>query len=106
MIELAHLTVAQKAGTRDRRQPASAGCGLGRRNAGLGTGRADRRGIRPALTGFEDAEIEALLTGAVAVAMMNPSPKPTSLTRRRRALEAPVVSVSRPGDLWQLARIA
>ena len=54
------------------------------------------------LTGFEDAEIEALLTSAVAVADDESESKADEPDASDDVPEAPVVAVSRPGDIWAI----
>ena len=55
-----------------------------------------------ALTGFEDAEIEALLTGAVAVADDESESEADESDAADDVPEVPVMAVSRPGDVWAI----
>jgi hypothetical protein len=105
VIELAHLTPRRKRAYCHRRQPAGAGRRLGRGNAGAGTGRAVRSGIRPGADRLRGCiEIEAC---SLTSALEDESAEDEEERCRRADAtddvpDAPVVPVSRPGDVWAI----
>ena len=102
VIELAHLSVAQKRALviADNRLALDAGWD----DAMLALELADlsEAGYDLALTGFEDAEIEALLTGEVTGPDADPVPEAEEPDTAEDVPDVPVMAVSRAGDVWAI----
>jgi len=102
VIELAHLTVAQKRALVIADNRLALDAGWDEEMLALELAELSDVGYDLALTGFDDAEIEALLTGEVS----DEDSVPASATEEPDAAddvpEAPVVAVSRTGDVWAI----
>ena len=101
-VRLGHLTDTQRRAyiLADNRLALSAGWDEAMLALELSALRID--GFDLELTGFEDAEIEALLTSAVAVPDDESESEADEPDAADDVPEAPVVAVSRPGDVWAI----
>lgn len=102
VIELAHLTVAQKRALVIADNRLALDAGWDEEMLALELADLSEAGYDLALTGFEDAEIEALLTGGVTDADADAEPDTEEPDAADDVPEAPVVGVSRPGDVWAI----
>lgn len=104
VIELAHLTVAQKRALVLADNRLALDAGWDEEMLALELAELSEAGYDLALTGFEGAEIEALLTGDVTDADTDAEPDTEEPDAADDVPEAPAVAVSRPGDVWQLGQ--
>lgn len=102
VIELAHLTVAQKRALVIADNRLALDAGWDEEMLALELAELSDAGYDLALTGFEEAEIEALLTGAVAVADDESESEADESDAADDVPEVPVMAVSRPGDVWAI----
>ena len=102
VIELAHLTVAQKRALVIADNRLALDAGWDEEMLALELAELSDVGYDLALTGFEDTEIEALLTGEVPDAEAAPDSDAEEPDSADDVPEAPVVAVSRPGDVWAI----
>lgn len=104
VIELAHLSPAQKRAYVITDNRLALDAGWDEEMLALELAELSEAGYDLALTGFEDAEIEALLTGAVASDDGDAAQEADAQDAADDVPETPVVPVSRPGDVWLLGR--
>ena len=102
VIELAHLTVAQKRALVIADNRLALDAGWDEEMLALELAELSDAGYDLALTGFEEAEIEALLTSAVAVADDESESDADEPDAADDVPEVPVMAVSRPGDVWAI----
>ena len=102
VIELAHLTVAQKRALVIADNRLALDAGWDEEMLALELADLSEAGYDLALTGFEDAEIEALLTGDMTDADADAEPDADEPDAADDVPDAPVVAVSRPGDVWAI----
>lgn len=103
VIELAHLSVAQKRALVIADNRLALDAGWDEEMLALELADLSEAGYDLALTGFEDAEIEALLAGDVLDADPDTETEPDDEPDAADEVpEAPVVAVSRPGDVWAI----
>ncbi len=106
VIELAHLTVAQKRALVIADNRLALDAGWDEEMLALELADLSEAGYDLALTGFEDAEIEALLAGDVLDTEPDAEvePEPDEPDAADDVPDAPVVAVSRPGDVWAIGQ--
>lgn len=106
VIELAHLTVAQKRALVIADNRLALDAGWDEEMLALELADLSEAGYDLALTGFEDAEIEALLAGDVLDTEPDAEaePDPDEPDAADDVPDAPVVAVSRPGDVWAIGQ--
>ncbi len=106
VIELAHLSVAQKRALVIADNRLALDAGWDEEMLALELADLSEAGYDLALTGFEDAEIEALLAGDVLDADPDTEAEPDAdePDAADDVPDAPVVAVSRPGDVWAIGQ--
>ena len=103
VIELAHLTVAQKRALVIADNRLALDAGWDEEMLALELAELLDAGCDIALTGFEHFEIDALLADAAATEDSEPQDTEDDESDASDDVpEAPVVPVSRPGDVWQI----
>ena len=102
VIELAHLTVAQKRALVIADNRLALDAGWDEEMLALELAELSDVGYDLALTGFDDAEIEALLTGEVSDEDSVPASDTEEPDAADDVPDAPVVAVSRIGDVWAI----
>ena len=102
VIELAHLTVAQKRALVIADNRLALDAGWDEEMLALELAELSDAGYDLALTGFEDAEIEALLNGDVTAGDVDQDPDDEELDAADDVPDAPEAPVSREGDVWAI----
>lgn len=102
VIELAHLTPAQKRALVIADNRLALDAGWDEEMLALELAELSEAGYDLALTGFEDAEIEALLTGEVTAADDDAAPDAEESDATDDVPDAPAEPVSRAGDVWAI----
>ena len=105
VIELAHLTVAQKRALVIADNRLALDAGWDEEMLALELAELSESGYELALTGFDGSELERLLSTSLeddAAAAEAENPESSADEDTDDVPDAPVVPVSRPGDIWQL----
>ena len=103
VIELAHLTVAQKRALVIADNRLALDAGWDEEMLALEIAELSESGYDLALTGFDDSELERLLSSALEDDAAAEEENPESSTDDTDEVpDAPVVPVSRTGDVWQI----
>ena len=102
VIELTHLSPAQKRAYVIADNRLALDAGWDEELLALELADLTEAGFDLALTGFDDAELQSLLTDAQAGDQEQPDEAPEEDDAADEVPDAPVIAVSRPGDVWLL----
>ena len=104
VIELAHLTVAQKRALVIADNRLALDAGWDEEMLALEIAELSESGYDLALTGFDDSELERLLSSSLEddAAAEEENPESSTDDSADDVPDAPVAPVSRPGDVWQI----